>query len=184
MVLGKFAVRAPIHYRIRKCLQKADTLIHIFQQNEPICSHCKLATNIMRRTINVLISPWSGRMRCPRLRKCKKWRMWEDLLCGYGGNGWACPVEFLTWWQQVQVWAWTGKSIQKREEPKLHHSRHISKGSDSSTTLVHQTCKFEPELTTTVHSRAKKTKPLHIWTKKISVHKWNERRNAPLGSAE
>lgn len=59
MVLGKFAVRAPI----RKCLQKVDSFIHIFQQNEPVCSHCKLATNIMRRTINVLISPRSGRMR-------------------------------------------------------------------------------------------------------------------------
>ena len=46
--IGIFAARAPTHRRIRKYVQKVDTIIHIFQNIEPVCGYRILATNMMR----------------------------------------------------------------------------------------------------------------------------------------
>ena len=56
--VGKFAAGSPTRHCICKYLWTVGTIIHICEQNEPVCSHHKLTTNIMRRAINAHNSPW------------------------------------------------------------------------------------------------------------------------------
>ena len=44
-MLENLQAGAPTHHFICKYLWKVDTVIHIFQQSDPVCGHRKLATN-------------------------------------------------------------------------------------------------------------------------------------------